>query len=92
MKRYASIFDSFIGNLQKHSLLRIHGRGLMGCGEEEGIVKFVDDTVIQHVGALHVGQAFSRSAFRMVVAFAVESGDLCLDVPGIREQVPEFRG
>ena len=57
---------------------------------EEGIVEFVDDMVIQHIGMVNVGQPFQRAAVGMVIPINVESCDTSLHVIAGDKLLPEL--
>lgn len=80
IQRYSSILDGFVGNFQKHALLRVHRDGFQWGNVEESVVKFVDDVIVKHVGFVDVGEAFAWTAVRMIEAFTVEASDLALDI------------
>ena len=78
IERYASALDGFISNFHQHALLRIDCDGLLGRNVKEDVIKLVDDAVVKHVGAVDVGEAFARTAIRVIETFIVETGDFAL--------------
>ena len=78
IQRYAGALNGFNGNFHEHALLRIHCDGLLGRNVEEDVIEFINHAIVKHVGAVDIGEAFSRTTILMVETFTVEAGDFAL--------------
>lgn len=89
-QRDACVFNCFVGDLQKHALLGVHGNRFKRRGVKERVVELVDGVVVQHICILDICESLPGSTFRVVEPLDVEPRYSALDVFGGGKHIPKF--